>query len=156
VSGRDGTQPVAPSSRLPQSSAQCSAGGSYRSGTARNLLSLRQGNQTVADFAIDLCSYGAFHLYLEVGISKFQVGSFRGKSDESHNPNLEIQDGCSAHQQSVKAVVIYCFWHFCLFVSHKISQTHSTLKLPLTTVFVRAKCCIIRCYRLVHLGFLTC
>jgi len=24
-------------------------------------------------------------------------------------PNLDIQHGCSAHQQSVKAVVIYCF-----------------------------------------------
>jgi len=48
-------------------------------------------------------SYGAFHLYSEVRISDFRVGSFRGngplKSDfqlgkweESHNPCFGIQD----------------------------------------------------------------
>jgi len=37
--------------------------------------------------------------------SDFQLG----KSDESHNVDLEIQDGCSVHQQSVKAVLYTVF-----------------------------------------------
>jgi len=65
----------------------------------------RPSSNTIVKFADSTVEVGLKFPWECALKSDFQLR----KSGESHNHDLEIQDGCSVHQQSVKAVVIYCF-----------------------------------------------